>query len=186
MTTPVQSKQAPTAGGGAPPERVESGPVGSASLYPVLLSSVIINTNVELDNIQGKQVFDFSGNPIGVIEGLWFDKKGTVSTVELRLSSGVLVVRKAEDFALLGDGRVVLTGSSTESILERAKALLAESGTSLNVRARDVALAEEKEGYILLVLKTGLYIEIPKAHPEDWRAYLHHNGETTVWRGSER
>jgi len=177
---PTTSKQAPTAGGGAPPEssRVESGPVGSASLlYPVCLSSVVIKTGEEYDSLRGRQVFDVSGSPVGVIEGLWFDEAGRVITVEMRLGNGVLVAHRADDFVVTRE-RIVFTGSSVENIVAKAKALLAEAGTSLNVRARDVALAEEKERYILLVLKTGLFISIPKRNPDEWSAFLRVPGYT--------
>jgi len=185
MTTPT-TKQAPTAGGGAPPERVESGPVRSASLYPVPLSSIVLTSAQEdWDRILYKPVYDTGGDEIGRVDTVWVRRDDTVSHVYVVGSNGVRVRLSADDVVLYEDGRLVYIASSAESVLREARKLLLEVGTNLNLQRKDIALAEEKEGYILLVLKTGLHIHIPKRNPGEWKAYLHHNGDTTVWEGSE-
>jgi len=187
MTTPVPTGKAPTAGGGAPPvSRVESGPVGSASLYPVPLSSVVLTSAQEdWDRILYKPVYDTEGNEIGRVDTVWVRRDDTVSHVYVVGSNGVRVRLSADDVVLHEDGRLVYIASSAESVLREARRLLLEVGINLNLQRKDIALAEEKEGYILLVLKTGLHIHIPKKNPGDWKAYLHHNGDVTAWQGSE-
>jgi len=165
---------------------VESGPVGSASLQSaVFLNRIVVRNYEEFKPFENRVVYDTQGNIYGRAVKFWFDAEDRFSYVEVqRESDGVIVSHPADDF-VFSNGRIIYVGGSLEATLERARALLIAVGTNLNLKPKDIVIAQESADRILLVLKTGLYIEVPKKSPRDWKAYVHHNGDVTAWQGSE-